>query len=135
MALSHPSEWGVRPAETDLAGQVIWVWIELAFGFLHGIEPLGRATGRGLAGQTRRRTDWKIVHFLGYDNTFYHSDPRARRCTSSPSPEWTPDIDYHVNEFYLLDGDKFSTSRRHAIWGKDILGPGHRGRASGSTWR
>src|SRR5207248_2322457 len=22
-----------------------------------------------------------------------------------------------------LDGDKFSTSRRHAIWGKDILGP------------
>jgi methionyl-tRNA synthetase len=28
-----------------------------------------------------------------------------------------------VNEFYLLDGDKFSTSRRHAIWGKDVLGP------------
>ena len=37
-------------------------------------------------------------------------------------PEWIPDVDYNVNEFYLLDGDKFSTSRRHAIWGKDILG-------------
>jgi methionyl-tRNA synthetase len=32
-------------------------------------------------------------------------------------------VDYHVNEFYLLDGEKFSTSRRHAIWGKDLLTP------------
>jgi methionyl-tRNA synthetase len=38
-------------------------------------------------------------------------------------PDWTPDIDYHLNEFSLLDGSKFSTSRRHAIWGKDILTP------------
>ena len=45
VALSHPSEWGVRPTETDLPGQVIWVWIELAFGFIYGIERLGRTLG------------------------------------------------------------------------------------------
>ena len=62
------------------------------------------------------------MHFLGYDNTFYHSilGPALYKMAN---PEWTPDVDYNVNEFYLLDGDKFSTSRRHAIWGKDILGP------------
>jgi methionyl-tRNA synthetase len=38
-------------------------------------------------------------------------------------PQWNPDIDYHVNEFYLLEDGKFSTSRRHAIWGKQILRP------------
>src|SRR5262249_1200159 len=29
----------------------------------------------------------------------------------------------HVNEFYELDFSKFSTSRGHAVWGKDVLGP------------
>jgi methionyl-tRNA synthetase len=99
----------------------MWVWIELAFGFLYGIESLGRRLGTGWRADAPGN-DWKIVHFLGYDNTFYHSilSPALYKLAS---PSWTPDVDYHVNEFYLLDGDKFSTSRRHAIWGKDVLGP------------
>jgi methionyl-tRNA synthetase len=121
VALSHPSSWGVRPTETDLPDQVIWVWIELAFGFIYGIERLGRTLGEDWQ-SSAPQDDWKIVHFLGYDNTFYHSilGPALYKVAN---PEWTPDVDYNVNEFYLLDGDKFSTSRRHAIWGKDILGP------------
>jgi methionyl-tRNA synthetase len=121
VALSHPSRWGVPPVQDDLPGQVIWVWIELAFGFIYNIEALGRELGTGWRADAPQ-DDWKIVHFLGYDNTFYHSilSPALYHLAS---PEWTPDVDYHVNEFYLLDGDKFSTSRRHAIWGKEILGP------------
>jgi methionyl-tRNA synthetase len=121
VALSHPATWGVRPAQQDVPGQVIWVWIELAFGFIYGIEALGRELGTGWRADAPQ-DDWKIVHFLGYDNTFYHSilSPALYKVAN---PGWTPDVDYNVNEFYLLDGDKFSTSRRHAIWGKDILGP------------
>jgi methionyl-tRNA synthetase len=121
VALTHPSDWGVPPVQPDVPDQVIWVWIELAFGFLWGIETLGRRLGTGWRADAPS-DDWKIVHFLGYDNTFYHSmlSPALYKLAS---PEWTPDVDYHLNEFYLLDGDKFSTSRRHAIWGKDILGP------------
>ncbi len=121
VALSHPSEWGVRPDQPDLPGQVIWVWIELAFCFIYGIESLGRTLGTGWRADAPDG-DWKIVHFLGYDNTFYHSilGPALYKLAS---PEWIPDVDYHVNEFYLLDGEKFSTSRRHAIWGKDLLTP------------
>ena len=121
LALTHPSSWGVPPTQQDVPGQVIWVWIELAFGFIYGIEALGRKLGKDWRADAPQ-DDWKIVHFLGYDNTFYHSilSPALYKIAN---PEWTPDIDYNVNEFYLLDGDKFSTSRRHAIWGKDILGP------------
>jgi len=121
VALTHPSSWGVPPAQQDVPGQVIWVWIELAFGFIYGIESLGRKLGTGWRADAPQ-DDWKIVHFLGYDNMFYHSilSPALYKIAN---PEWTPDVDYNVNEFYLLDGDKFSTSRRHAIWGKDILGP------------
>ncbi|MGW1616086.1 class I tRNA ligase family protein [Streptomyces sp. NPDC002285] len=118
--LSHPANWGVSPAEKDIDGQVIWVWPEMSYGFLHGIESLGTRLDRGWKAAEPEQ-DWKIVHFFGYDNSFYHSVlyPVLYRLAH---PDWQPDIDYHVNEFYLLEGEKFSTSRRHAIWGKDILG-------------
>ncbi|MGW0705552.1 class I tRNA ligase family protein [Streptomyces sp. NPDC002643] len=117
--ISHPSDWGVAPHETDVDGQVIWVWPEMSYGFLHGIQELGRRLGKGWRAGTPER-DWKIVHFFGYDNSFYHSVlyPVLYRLAH---PGWAPDIDYHVNEFYLLEGEKFSTSRRHAVWGKEIL--------------
>lgn len=117
--LSHPAGWGVPPAEKDVDGQVIWVWPEMSYGFLHGIESLGRRLGRDwkAAGPDG---DWKIVHFFGYDNSFYHS-VLYPVLYGLAHPDWQPDIDYHVNEFYLLEGEKFSTSRRHAIWGKEIL--------------
>ncbi len=123
IAVSHPSAWGIRPA-AGLEGaedQVIWVWPEMAYGFLYGIEALGARQGKGWD-KAAPSDDWKIVHFFGYDNSFYHAILYPALYAAS-SPGWTPDIDYHVNEFYLLDGQKFSTSRRHAIWGKEILSP------------
>ncbi|MFF5336198.1 class I tRNA ligase family protein [Streptomyces sp. NPDC013181] len=121
LPVTHPSPWGVPPAEDGVDGQVIWVWPEMSYGFLHGVEALGRRLGepwRALEPQP----DWKIVHFFGYDNSFYHGVlyPVLYKLAF---PGWTPDIDYHVNEFYSLDGGKFSTSRRHAVWGKEVLGP------------
>lgn len=119
--ITHPSEWGVSPVEPGADGQVIWVWPEMAYGFLHGIESLGTRLGRDWRADAPQQ-DWKIVHFFGYDNSFYHSllYPVLYKLAF---PGWEPDIDYHVNEFYLLSNEKFSTSRRHAIWGKDILTP------------
>ncbi|MDH6110351.1 methionyl-tRNA synthetase [Kitasatospora sp. MAP12-15] len=121
ISVSHPSGWGVRPAEDAGEGQVIWVWPEMSYGFLHGIEALGRRTGQDWRAAAPQ-PDWKIVHFFGYDNSFYHAIlyPALYQLAF---PDWAPDIDYHVNEFYLLEGSKFSTSRRHAVWGKEILNP------------
>lgn len=119
--LTHPAEWGVAPAESGTEGQVIWSWIDLAFSALHGIEALSRVTG------VERRSavpgaDWKIVHFLGCDGSFFYPIvfPALYRAAY---PDWEPDIDYHLNEFYLLQHSKFSTSRRHIVWGRDVLSP------------
>jgi methionyl-tRNA synthetase len=121
VAITHPGEWGVPPQESLLPGQNIWVWIDMAYRFLYGIEAIGRRQGEQWDAQSPQG-EWKIVHFLGYDNSFYHAIfcPALYKLAH---PDWTPDIDYHVNEFYELDSDKFSTSRGHAVWGKDILGP------------
>lgn len=119
LPLTHPSDWGVPPAEGGTEGQVIWVWPEMSYGFLHGIEALGRGLGKDWRADEPQQ-DWKIVHFFGYDNSFYHSllYPVLYKLAH---PGWEPDIDYNVNEFYLLEGEKFSTSRKHAVWGKDVL--------------
>jgi methionyl-tRNA synthetase len=121
LPITHPASWGVRPAQQGGGEQVIWVWPEMAYGFLHGIAELGRRLGKDWAAD-RPQPDWKIIHFFGYDNSFYHTIlfPILYKLAY---PNWQPDIEYNVNEFYLLDGQKFSTSRRHAIWGKQILSP------------
>ncbi|MFI8417129.1 class I tRNA ligase family protein [Serratia sp. NPDC078593] len=119
--VSHPAEWGIAPAEAEGKGQVIWVWPEMSFGFLYDIEQLGKKIDQPWSADEPQK-DWKIVHFFGYDNSFYHSILYPALYNLA-YPAWQPDIDYHYNEFYLLDGKKFSTSRRHAVWGKEILTP------------
>ena len=119
--LTYPAQWGVPPAEPGVDGQVIWGWVDLAFNFLHSVEQLGRSIGEDWRADAPQ-AEWKIVHFLGPDNTFFHPIlyPALYRMAH---PGWTPDVDYNVNEFYQLEGSKFSTSRGHAIWGKEILRP------------
>ncbi|WP_203236017.1 class I tRNA ligase family protein [Burkholderia mayonis] len=119
--ITHPQPWGVSPLEPAGPRQVIWAWPEMAFGFLFGIEALGARLQRDWRAHQPDDT-WKIVHFFGYDNSFYHTllYPALYRLAF---PNWSPDIDYHVNEFYLLEGLKFSTSRQHAVWGKEVLSP------------
>ncbi|WP_136617660.1 MULTISPECIES: class I tRNA ligase family protein [Mesorhizobium] len=117
--ITHPSNWGL-PAE-GLPGQVIWAWPEMAFGFLYNIQTLATSLGRDW-NAALPSNDWQIVHFFGFDNSFYHALLYPALYAEVFS-HWTPRIRYHVNEFYLLDGQKFSTSRGHAVWGKEVLGP------------
>jgi methionyl-tRNA synthetase len=119
LPLTHPATWGVGAPGPAADGQVIWAWLGMAFAFLYGIERLGRRLGRDWQA-SGPRADWKIVHFFGYDNSFYHSI-LCPVLYAIAYPDWTPDVEYNVNEFYLLDDAKFSTSRRHAIWGRDVL--------------
>lgn len=121
VAVTHPVSWGVPPAESGAPGQMMWAIVDVAYSLIHGIEALGRRLGYDWRADAPA-PDWKIVQFFGFDNTFYNAIflPVLYKLAF---PDWTPDMDYNVNEFYSLEGSKFSTSRRHVIWGKDILGP------------
>ena len=119
LAVTHPATWGVAAPAPAGSDRVVWAWVGMAYAFLHGIERLGRRLRRGWQASDPQ-PEWKIVHFFGYDNSFYHSI-LCPALYAIAFPDWVPDIEYNVNEFYLLDDAKFSTSRRHAIWGKDVL--------------
>lgn len=119
LPITHQSTWGISPVEYVSEPQIIWVWVEMAYGFLYSIAELGKRLGQDWNADYPN-SEWKIIHFFGYDNSFYHSIlfPILYHLAF---PDWQCDIDYNHNEFYLLDNMKFSTSKRHVIWGKDIL--------------
>lgn len=119
--VTHPSPWGVRPTQETEDREVVWVWLEMPYVFLHGIADLGRRLGRDWSA-TSPRDEWKLVSFFGFDNSFFQTIlyPILFRLAH---PQWRLSLDWNVNEFYLFDGAKFSTSRRHALWGKDVLSP------------
>ncbi|MEA2894421.1 MAG: methionyl-tRNA synthetase [Bradyrhizobium sp.] len=114
VAVTHPGDWGMPVPVTGLADQVIWAWIEMALGYvvtMNALEAAPRESdflGRG-----------KMTLFFGYDNAFYYTILfPALYAALFPGEEIN--IRFVYNEFLLLDEKKFSTSRRHAIWGRDF---------------
>ncbi|MFL6142216.1 MAG: class I tRNA ligase family protein [Labedaea sp.] len=109
IAVSHPGDWGVPVPVREFADHRIYVWFEMAPGYLLEFDPEGVAYPA--AGP---------VQFFGFDNGYFHAvlNPAvfAAYDPAIPLPRA-----FVVNEFYRLDGLKFSTSRRHAIWAHEAL--------------
>lgn len=118
--ITYPSQWGIPVPIPKFKDQVINVWFEMFPGHIFTTKVYAELENdRSLADQL-----WKdgatIVQFLGYDNSFFNAIVHIISSIASGEGYKLPDA-IITNEFYLLDGEKFSTSRNHAIWGKDIL--------------
>lgn len=118
--LGYPSDWGIewRHGDDQLR---IDVWAEMALGYLYAVachvDPRARTLNECLAGWSQVDRVW---HFLGIDNAFYYSTLIPALLVAAGLPT---DVlgGLLVNEFYRLDGAKFSTSRDHAIWAHEFL--------------
>lgn len=119
VAVTHPSSWGLSAPGSS--AQKIYVWFEMAAGLLSATQALAETIGEP-GGWERfwKSADVEIVKFLGFDNTFFYS-----LFFSAIFQAWDPEIRLPqallANEFYRLEGLKFSTSRNHAIWGRELL--------------
>ena len=119
IAVTHPASWGL--SAPGLSIQKMYVWFEMAPGLLSATQALSEAIDES-GGWERfwKSADVEIVKFLGFDNTFFYS-----LFFSAIFKAWDPEIRLPqvllANEFYRLEGLKFSTSRNHAIWGRDLL--------------
>lgn len=109
IAVSHPADWGVKVPVAGFEDQRIFVWFEMAPAYLWEHDPTGQSlppTGP--------------IQFFGFDNGYFHAVlfPAlfAAYDTMIPLPRA-----FRVNEFYQLDGLKFSTSRQHAVWAHEAL--------------
>lgn len=104
ICVSHPSEWGIQIPIELYKNQTIYVWFEMAAGYLWAKKHLQSE---------------KIVHFYGFDNTFYHTllFPAVYFALGGIKAP----VAHVVNELLDLEGSKFSTSRGHLIGGRDLL--------------
>ena len=118
IAVTHVTDWGLPVPVEGFGDQRIFVWCEMAPRYLSYAQHL--AGPEGSWEDYWKSADGEFVHCFGFDNGFYYAVflpamwmayDRALRMPAA----------FIMNEFYRLDGLKFSTSRRHAIWGRELL--------------
>lgn len=121
ISLSHVSRWGIPVPVEGFDGQTVFVWFEMAPGFLAATQELCERLGvREGWRDFWTSDDVDIIQFFGFDNAHFFA-------VFFPAIFMAYDAQIRVprtmviNEFYRLDGLKFSTSRNHAVWGGDIL--------------
>ena len=119
---SIPSPYGLPVELPGFEGQTWNVRLELIAGLVSTFD-VWRDAQEGQAFDWRNDSEddtTRIVHFHGIDNVFqytvFFNALMLGSGTCWPLPETSI-----TNEFCLLDGKKFSTTRNYAIWGNDLL--------------
>jgi methionyl-tRNA synthetase len=120
--VSHPTDWGIPVPVPGFEDQRIYVWAEMVPGYFASLA-------QALGGPDGAPGDWRaawsdpgsqVVQFFGFDNGYFHVALFPALIMA-----YDPDLPLPhamiTNEFYLLDGTKFSTSRGHAVWAGDLL--------------
>lgn len=119
--VTYPLSWGIPVSFGDLDGQVINPWAEILPGAMHIAASAQRRRVPAPNGHIwSEDSGYRLVQFLGYDNTFYYS--LAHLALAFAHGGLLEPTAILTNEFYDLDGHKFSTSRRHLIWARDLIG-------------
>jgi methionyl-tRNA synthetase len=115
IAVSHFDDWGVPVAIPGFEGQTVYTWCDEAARYL--------AYARHLDDNWElfwKAEDSATIQCFGFDNAFYYAVLVPALLIAFDSEIHLPSA-LLMNEFRLLDGSKFSTSRRHAVWGRDLL--------------
>lgn len=124
VAVSHISDWGLRVPvdDPDLQDQTLYVWFEMAARYFAYAEHVNDTEGVDEGyGRFWRSQDAEIVQFFGFDNSFYYAIFLPALYVAFDESLRLPTA-FVTNEFYRLDGEKFSTSRNHRILGRELLG-------------
>lgn len=120
--VTHLAEWGipVRVPDDGFEDQVIYVWLEMCPGYLAATQ---QAVEQGAVDRSWEDV-WKepgteIVQFFGFDNGYFHALLFPALLMAYDSGITLPST-FVTNEFYLLEAEKFSSSREHAIWATEF---------------
>ncbi len=120
-AVTRDLEWGIPVPLPDHEGKVLYVWFDAPIGYISSTREWAQKIGQ----PDRWQDYWldkegtKLVHFIGKDNTFFHALLFPALCQAHG--DYVIATDVPANEFLNLEGQKFSTSRNHAVWLHDVL--------------
>ncbi|KXK62435.1 methionine--tRNA ligase [Micromonospora rosaria] len=121
--ITYPTDWGIPAPFAETPGQVLNAWAEGMPASMYCT-----AVGQAHAGERpaaadelwRRDRDIQLVYFLGFDNAYFWGVTHLALLLAHQDRYVLPDT-IVCNEFYELEHDKFSTSKGHVIWARDLL--------------
>lgn len=122
LPITYPLAWGMPAPFPETPGQVLNAWLELIpagmFTSSYAAAQVGRPVAPGRLWLPEENT--RIVHFLGFDNAYFfalaHMALLMAHGQKYLRPEWVL-----TNEFYELESEKFSTSKRHVLSVQELL--------------
>jgi methionyl-tRNA synthetase len=119
--ISHVSDWGIQVPVKGFENQRIYVWFEMAPGYLAATQQLNDVIGVPQHWQNFwKSSEAEVVQFFGFDNGYFHAVLFPAMFLAYDSEITLPKT-FVTNEFLQLEGMKFSTSRGHAIWGQQFM--------------
>ena len=118
-----PGSWGIPAPFPETPGQVLYPWIEAMPASIYSTwwsaAQLGETTA-AVDEHWRAEHDAELVYFHGFDNVYHWGLMDLVFLMAHGDRYITPENNV-CNEFYDLDGEKFSTSRNHLIWSADLV--------------
>jgi methionyl-tRNA synthetase len=120
--ITFPSDYGIPAPFPNCDGHVLNVWVEMVPGHYWWLER-AHAAGGGTSPLIGGSAPVTYLQCLGFDNSFFYACAHlalAFAAQEAGAPALIPQA-IITNEFYQLDGYKFSSSQGHAIWGRDFL--------------
>ena len=117
-AITRDLDWGVSVPLQDGEGKVLYVWFDAPIGYISATKKWASENGKSWEDYWKSK-DTNLVHFLAKDNIVFHT---------IIFPAILSELDGYIlptnvpaNEFLNLEGQKLSTSRNWAVWGKDYI--------------
>lgn len=121
--ITYPYHWGIPAPFPETPGQVINAWVEGMPASMYcttfAAEQMG-ITVRETDELWRAEHDARVVYFLGFDNAYFWGVTHLALLMAHGDRYVVPDT-IVSNEFYELENEKFSTSKGHVVWTRDLL--------------
>ncbi|GAB6900178.1 class I tRNA ligase family protein [Kineosporia succinea] len=120
--VTYPVSWGIPAPFPEVAGQVVNPNAEPAAWSIYCAQLSARNRGLDVTEDELWLTGagTRVVYFLGFDNIYPFAVAMVGMLLAAKGRYLLPE-EFVTNEFYELENAKFSTSRRHLIWGRDLV--------------
>lgn len=111
--ITVPGDWGIPYSQSSYPGQVLNAWPEIMAQHISAYIDAEVDRFANLAPP-------RVVNFFGFDNSFFYAILHLAMLMVINKGKWLP-YSCIINEFYNLDGKKFSTSNNHVLWASDMV--------------
>ncbi|UVS77499.1 class I tRNA ligase family protein [Actinokineospora sp. UTMC 2448] len=121
--ITYPVSWGMPAPFAETPGQTLNAWLEgmPASMYCHNFAQREQGTTPPSGDDAwRAEHDAELVFFVGFDNLYIWAAVHIAELIAHEGRYILPDT-ILCNEFYELENEKFSTSKGHVVWARDLV--------------